>query len=533
LQGESFDDYPFEVLIPKMVVLKTSIFDEFMKNNKLYDIALSSSTDEFIGMSFQKATLPFSVLGELRQLVQEYKTPIVVRSSSLLEDAKSEPFAGVYGTKMTPNNQLEIDVRFRKLVEAIKFVYASTFFKTAKDYFKATHYDIRSEKMAVIIQEVVGNTYKKRFYPEISGVIKSFNYYSTSGSKPEDGIVNLAIGLGKEIVDGGVSWSFSPAAPLKAPPFKSTDAMLKNTQLKFFSVNIGEPPPYNPISEKEFLHHHHIQTALADDTLQYSVSTYNVQSNRIWDGPKGIGAKIANFKPLLKNEDFKVSALIKKMMLLCESAYKNPVEIEFAIRFSKSQEAKPHFAFLQVRPMNISNEIVDIVESEKEESLVYSNMVLGNGNLDNIRDILLLKSCQLSSEISSKIAREISDFNETMLKNDRPYILSGYGRWGTTDPWAGIPVDWSQISAAKVIIESATETMGQHMSQASHFFHNISGFKVLYFSLPFSSTGDSFIHREKIEQFELVYESNYLMHYRAESPLEIKVDGRKGIGLIK
>jgi hypothetical protein len=533
LKEADFEYSPFEVQIPKMVVLRTSIFDEFMSGNELYDIALSDNSDEYIGMAFQKATLPFSILGELRRLVSDFETPIVVRSSSLMEDAKAEPFAGVYGTKMTPNNQVETDVRFNKLVEAIKFVYASTFFKNAKDYFTATRYDIESEKMAVIIQEVIGTKHGGRFYPELSGVIKSYNYYSTSGGQPEDGIVHLAIGLGKEIVDGGVSWSFTPADPLRSPPFKSTDALLKNTQLRFYSVNIGEPPPYDPVSEKEFLHYQHINTAIKDGTLQYLVSTYSIQSNRIWDGPKGEGAKIANFKPLLKSEDFRISTLLKQLMHLCESAHNNPVEIEFAVRFSKDPKVRHLFAFLQVRPMNVSDEVVNINDEEKNDSIVYSKMVLGNGRVNHLRDMLVLKPTPFNPENTSRILKEISAFNEKMISSNTQYILYGHGRWGTTDEWAGIPVDWSQISGAKVIIESALEGTGQQMSQASHFFHNIAGFKVLYFSLPSKSAEDHFIKQDRIEQLEKIDESDFLVHYKVDEPFEIKVDGRTGIGLIK
>jgi hypothetical protein len=533
LEGESFvEDSPFDVQIPRMIVLKTSLFDEFMQSNDLYDIALSDSSDQFIGMRFQKATLPFSILAQLRYLVREINTPLVVRSSSLLEDAKAEPFAGVYGTKMTPNNQVEEDVRFRKLVEAIKYVYSSTFFKTAKDYFKATRYDIREEKMGIIIQEVVGDRFGKRFYPEFSGVIKSYNYYCTPGTEPSDGVVNLAIGLGKEIVDGGVSWSFSPAAPLKSPPFKSTDALLKNTQLRFYSVNVGEPPPYDPVSEKEFLFYNHISTANADGTLQYLVSTYDLQSNRIWDGPKGKGPKIANFRPLLKQDDFKLNALIIGLMRLCERVYKTPVEIEFAVSLARQEGARHRFGFLQVRPMNVSSEVVEILDEDRTNGLLYSDMVMGNGTVEDLKDFLYVKTSEFSPDAALKLVREIDAFNEEMIGANRKYILFGFGRWGTTDPWAGIPVEWGQISGSRVIIESSREGLNQQMSQASHFFHNVSGFRVLYFS----STGKSgqevlpLLHRE---QFEKVLETESLIHFRSQVPFVVKVDGRKGEGVIR
>lgn len=533
LMGESLaDDSPFDIHIPKMIVLKTDLFDDFMNSNNLYEVALSSSSNEFIGSVFQKATLPFSILGPLRQIVKEIRSPLVVRSSSLLEDAKAEPFAGVYGTKMTPNNQIELDTRFRKLVEAIKFVYSSTFFKTAKDYFKATSYDIRDEKMGIIIQEVMGDKHNKRFYPTFSGVIKSYNYYSSPDTKPEDGVVNLAIGLGKEIVDGGVSWSYSPTAPLKSPPFKSNDELLKNTQLKFYSVNIGEPPPYNPVSEKEYLHYHHISTALQDDTLQYLVSTYDIQSNRVWDGPKGKGPKIANFRPLLKNDEFMFNQLIKKLMKLCEKLYSTPVEIEFAVSLSKSAGEKHRFGFLQVRPMNVSSEVVDIGESELENCIIRSDMVMGNGVITDIKDLLYIGCTDFSPETARELIREIATFNDRMINEKRGYILFGYGRWGTTDPWAGIPVEWGHISSARVIIEASKEGVNQQMSQASHFFHNVSGFKVLYFSLPSNSEQLAWLDSDQ-KLLYTIHQSEKITHVQAKTSFIIKVDGRIGQGVIR
>ncbi len=271
----------FNITIPKMIVIRTDVFDSFMDTNDLYKIALSKESDERIALAFQKAELPFNILGDLQLIASEIKHPLAVRSSSLSEDALNIPFAGIYGTKITQNNQFDIDSRFWKLIEAVKFVYASTFFKAPKNYIKTTKYKTENEKIAVIIQEVVGERHDNEFYPEISGVARSYNFYPAGNAKPEEGIVNPDFGLGKTIVDGGISWAFSPANPKKDPPFKSIKDMLKQTQLKFWSVNMGHIHEYDHINETEYLIEKYITEAEDHGTLKELVSTYDVAADRI------------------------------------------------------------------------------------------------------------------------------------------------------------------------------------------------------------------------------------------------------------
>ena len=529
------DSFPsFTVEIPRMIVLRTHLFDEFMEQNDLYDIALSTESDERIALAFQQASLPFSILKDLRLIVSQMRMPLVVRSSSLLEDAMHEPFAGIYGTKMTPNNQLDVDVRFRKLIEAIKFVYASCFFGHAKEYIRATRNRIEDEKMAVIIQEVIGKRFGTRFYPNVSGVAKSHNYYPISGQKPSDGVVNLALGLGKEIVDGGVSWSFCPNAPAKSVPFKSIDELLKNTQLKFWSVNVGQVPPYNPVSETEYLLHQHISTAEPDGTLKYIASTYDAGSDRIMDGVYGRGARIITFASILKHGIIDLAGLTRKWMDVCEEAYQTPVEIEFAIEFSEdSSGGKSRFGFLQVRPMNVSDEVVDLNPSDlsKENFLIRSGYVLGNGIIENLYDIVLVKNHRFDDSTAWRIAGEVGEINRSLLDEGRKCILIGYGRWGTTDPWAGIPVNYSQVSSAKVILEAGLAGMESDLSQASHFFHNVSGFQVLYFSIPSGSVNE-WIDWDFLSHQTTLHETETIRHIRSDKPFIVKVDGRSGTGVI-
>jgi Pyruvate phosphate dikinase, AMP/ATP-binding domain len=528
------DDFSgFEINIPKMIVIRTDIFDLFMRMNDLYEIALSDAADDRIALAFQKADLPFDILADLRMIVTEIKLPLAIRSSSLLEDAKNEPFAGIYGTKMTPNNQLDLDTRFRKLVEAVKYVYASTFFKAPKQYIKATNHKTENEKMAIIIQEVVGQKHDERFYPEVSGVARSYNFYPTGGAKPEQGVVNLALGLGKTIVDGGVSWAYCPKFPQKDPPFKSVGDMMKFTQLNFWSVNLGKPSDYDPIKEAEYLFEHHITEAEEDGTIKNIVSTYDAQNDRIWPGKGGDGPRIVTFAPILHSSEIQVNNIVKKLLEVSEKALNTPVEIEFAVTLSGEDEDKPYrFGFLQVRPMVVSAEVVEISdeELEAENAVIVSENVLGNGELDSLTDIIFVKPESFKSEHTHKIAKEIDLINKKFVEQNKKYILIGFGRWGTTDAWAGIPVDWSQISAAKVIIESGLENMMQEMSQASHFFHNVTSFQVLYFSIPFLRREN--INWDWLKSLKVVEETELISHVKTSKPVIIKANGKEGKGVI-
>ncbi len=520
----------FDVNVPRLTVILTDVFDSFMKRNKLYDTALSDAEDDRIAHAFHKADLPFEILGDLRSLVNEMHRPLAVRSSSRLEDAMYEPFAGIYATKMTPNNQHDPDSRFRKLVEAVKFVYASTFFKSAKDYMSATKHNIKDEKMAVIIQEVAGTRYDSRFYPELSGVARSFNFYPMGRAKPEDGVVNLALGLGKTIVDGGISWTYSPMYPKIGPPFASAGDMLKQTQSNFWAVNMGKPPAYNPAAETEYMTHNNITDADRDKSLKYTASTMDRNSGRVVMGTGPQGPRILTFAPLLQLNDIPLNKLLKKLLELCEQELDAPVEIEFAVTFHKD---KPHrFGFLQVRPMVVSNKKVDISDDELfgENILASSASVLGNGIDNSIKNIVYVKPDTFEAKHTPKIVFDLERINKKLVKENRPYLLMGFGRWGSSDPWLGIPVNWGQISGAKAIVEATLENMNVDLSQGSHFFHNLTSFGVCYFSVPF--TGDYKIDWDWLYSRKYSEESEFVRYLELDNPLQIKVDGHSGRGLI-
>jgi hypothetical protein len=520
-----------DIGIPAMAVIQTDVFDAFMKRNKLYEIALSGLPDDRIAHAFQKAALPSEILGDLRTLIGQVHLPLAVRSSSMLEDAMHEPFAGIYGTKMTPNNQPDTNTRFNKLVEAIKYVYASTFFKAAKDYIKATKHTSEDEKMAVIIQEVVGQRYGNRFYPECAGVARSRNFYAFGNASPTDGIVSLALGLGKTVVDGGLVWSYSPAYPKADPPVSSVYDLLKITQTNFWAVGMGPAPAYNPVKETEYLTYHSIENAEEDKSLWWVASTLDAQSGRLVMGVGKNGARVLNFAPLLRLDDIPFNDLIIELLQICERTYEATVEIEFALSMVAGQ--KPRFGFLQVRPMVVSTEEVEVMQEEliQPNMLCGSPSVLGNGTNNTILDIVYMKPGIFDASLTQKIALQIEKINDQLSKATKPYLLIGFGRWGTSDAWAGIPVNWGQISGAKAIVEAPLAGMNSELSQGSHFFHNVTSFSVLYFSMPYS--GEFSIHWEWLNQQQVVSETDSIKHVELKKPLSIKVDGRTGRGVIK
>jgi hypothetical protein len=524
---------PLEVAIPRLTVITTDMFDQFMTRNALYDVALSDARDDRIAHAFQKSDLPVELLGDLRALVEQVHTPLAVRSSSLLEDALFQPFAGVYATKMTPNNQFDADTRFRKLVEAVKYVYASTFLRNAKDYGRASGRDVAEEKMAVIIQEVVGRRHGDRFYPDVSGVARSYSFYRTGVARPEDGVVNLALGLGKTIVDGGLAWTYSPAFPHATPPFASPRAMLGETQTRFWAVNMGKPPAYDPIAETEYLVEATLAEAAEDETLEFAVSTYDAQSDRLAIGMRPHGAWAVTFAPLLALDDVPLNKAVQALLAVCEEAVGAKVEIEFAMTLERSRgAAMGHFGFLQVRPMAVSDQVVDVpVEAlESDEALVASETVMGNGIVQTICDVVYVKPEAFEARHTRDIARELARVNTALVDERRPYLLIGFGRWGSSDPWLGIPVAWSAINGAAAIVEATLPAMNVDLSQGSHFFHNISSFQVSYFSVPHS--GRYAIDFDWLDAQVILEETEFIRHARVRSPLVVRVDGRSGRGVV-
>jgi hypothetical protein len=520
------------VTIPTLTVITTEFFDLFMKQNDLWAAALSDLRDDLLAIAFQKAELPAQLVGDLRALVLQVHSPLAVRSSSLLEDAMFEPFASVYATKMIPNNQAEADIRFRKLMEAIKFVYASTFFKSSKNYILATKNKTPDEKMAIIIQEVVGLRHGQRFYPHLSGVARSFNFYPLGHAKPADGVVDLALGLGKTIVDDGIAWSYSPAYPQANPPYNTLEDLLGQTQNEFWAINMGPPPEFDPIKETEYMAKFRLQEAEEDGVLRFLASTYRSQDEKIVYGISEKGPRVVDFAPLLKFDLIPFNNLLKELLKLCQDMLETMVEIEFALTLDDDKGIPARFGFLQVRPMVVSEEKVNLslAELAGENVLLASESALGNGVLNSIQDVVFIKPDRFNVQHSEEIACQLERINHRLVTASCPYLLIGFGRWGTSDPQAGIPVNFGQISGAKVIVESALPETNSMLSQGSHFFHNITSFRVFYFS---AGKEDKYrIDWDWLYRQDVVWETEFVREARLRSPLRIKVDGRTSRGVI-
>ena len=521
----------FAVGVPTLTVITTDHFETFMAENRLWELAHSGAPDHRLARGFQEAGLPVELLGDLWALIQQVRTPLAIRSSSLLEDALRQPFAGVYATKMIPNNQHDVETRFRRLVEAIKFVYASTFFENARTYRRLTGHGQADDRMAVIIQAIVGRRHRDRFYPDVSGVARSYSFYRSGKTRPEDGVVNLALGLGKTIVDGGITWSYSPAYPRATPPYGSVRDMLRQTQVEFWAVNMGRPPAYDPLSETEYLVKCGLPLAEEDERLRYVASTYDAASDRLTMGVGIRGPRVLNFAPLLVLEEYALNDLLRALLRACQEEMGAPVEIEFALTFP-DDEGDAEFGFLQVRPMAVSDAVVevDLSSLQPADVLLASEAVMGNGRIDGVADIVYVKPGPFEARHTPAIAEHIARINLRLVDEGRPYLLIGFGRWGSSDPWLGVPVEWSQIGGARAIVEATLPAMNVDLSQGSHFFHNISSFNVSYFSVPFH--GPYPIDWEGLDRQPAADETAFVRHVRLSEPLSIEVDGRTGHGAI-
>ncbi|MCF7919236.1 MAG: PEP/pyruvate-binding domain-containing protein [Candidatus Cloacimonetes bacterium] len=517
------------ITIPNMTVIRTDVFEQFMEMNNLWEIALGSRDDVYIAHIFQKASLPPIIVGDLRSLIAAAHEPLAVRSSSLLEDSSAEPFAGVYATKMLANNQQSLETRFSKLTEAIKFVYSSLFFSDSRDYFRIINKDVRQERMALIIQEVVGNCYGDYFYPLISGVGRSYNHYPTQRARREDGVVNLALGLGKTIVDGGWSWMYCPAYPKSPPPFSSIREQLNCSQTGFWAIKMGQIPEFNPISEVEFMEKRSLESAEKDGTLREVCSTYDYQNDVIRAGIQYEGPRLVNFAPVLQYNSIALNEAVNELLSICRKHYGSEVEIEFAL--DKENESY-RLGFLQVRGMQVRQKYnkTDFSGKREQTLLAESSLVLGDGECDDICDIIMVKREGYDAVHNQQIAVEISELNSMLVSQKKPYLLLGFGRWGSSDPWLGIPVSWSQISGAQAIIEATLPEMKPDLSQGSHFFHNLIAFNVFYLSIAEEkkkSIDWNWLNQQKIEN-----EREFVSHLSLATPLQIIVCSSSNQGVI-
>jgi hypothetical protein len=516
--------------VPALCVVASSVFHAFLDRNALGPVVAEEPSDEVIALAFQGATLPAEWLGDLRSVAEDARVPLACRSSSALEDALGRPFAGVYGTKMIPGNQPDVAARFKSLIDGVKFVFASTFFREARAYRRAAGRLPEPEKMAVVVQEVVGRRHGDRFYPEVSGVARSLNFYPVGPAEPREGVVDLALGLGKTIVDGGACWSFSPAHPRLPPPVGSARDLLDVTQSRFWAVNVGPPPPYDPMAETEHLVQLDLAAAEADGTLRGAASTYDAGSDRLVPGTGRPGPRVLDFAPVLAWNELPLVPALRRLLAVCEEELAAPVEIEFALSRPPGRPAR--LGFLQVRPLLVSREAVEVTAEDLASPLavVASSAALGNGRHE-VRDVVYVDPETFEARLTPAIAAEIEGLNRALVEEGRPYLLVGFGRWGSADPWLGIPVRWDQISGARGIVEAALPRMNPEPSQGSHFFHNLTSFSVLHFTVPLHAGRG--VDWGWLARQEVVARTDHVRRVRTGVPLVLRVDGRSRRGVAR
>lgn len=533
-RNELTNKYPnVQIRIPKTLVLTTEIFDEFMEENDLYKIGLSDKSDEEILSHFLAARIPSRIQEDLITFIKIIRNPVAVRSSSLLEDSHYQPFAGIYSTYMVPCTALDEHDKIRVLSNAIKAVYASVFYKASKAYMSATSHVIDEEKMAIVVQEAVGRRYGNYFYPSLSGVGRSINFYPIEPEKAEDGIVNVALGLGKYIVDGGMNLRFSPHHPQKILQLSSPELALRETQKHFYALDLTKDTFTPETDDSGNLQKLRLNVAEENGTLHQISSTFDLQNNVIREGRYAQGKKIITFSNVLKYNTFPLAEILIDILETGEREMNKPVEIEFAAELDNEKGTPGTFFILQIRPIVESQEGIqeDISDVKLEETLIYSNSALGNGIVNHIKDLIYVKPKSFDASQTAKIALMVGELNDQMIKENKNYVLVGPGRWGSSDPWLGIPVKWPQISMSRLIVESGLENYRIDPSQGTHFFQNLTSFRVGYFTInPFIKDGHFDV--DFLDQHPAIFENEYIRHIRFESPLIIKIDGKNNKGLV-
>ena len=522
------------IFVPPTTVIATEVFDRFMEEARLSTLALQETEDARIREAFLAAPFPEEIRAALRALLTQVTYPLAVRSSSLLEDAPHQPFAGIYQTLMLPNRHTDLDVRLEELCRAIRLIYASTYSADSKSYIEATPNRLEEEKMAVVIQEVIGRRHGAYLYPDAAGVLRSFNYYPIDRMKAEEGIASVALGLGRTVVDGGRCVRFSPAAPGCLYQFSSTEDYLQNAQREFYALDLSRPAPGGagdaPDSNLALLD---LETAAAHEVLQAVGSVYSPENDIVYEGVHRPGIKLVTMAGFLSGAQFPLAETLRFLGEVGQAAFSGNVEIEFAIRLRPRAEGPHEFAFLQVRPLVLGSAAGDLRLSgiDPRRAICISGGALGHGRFAGIADLVYVRPEAFDRSRTREIAAEVGAVNARLRQADRPYILIGPGRWGSADPWLGIPVTWAQISHVRCIVEDELHDIRVVPSQGTHFFQNITSFGIGYFTL------GSLDPRAHLDQAWLdaqvpVWESAHVRHLTFAQPLAVAVDGRQGLGVI-
>lgn len=516
---------------PITAIIGTDEFDMFMERNHLWEKIKEDKDFGVIQDLFLKGSISYTLEKHLRVFLKLIQKPVAVRSSSLFEDSLTQPFSGIFDTYLLPNNHPDPDIRLKQLTDAIKLVFASIYSKNARIYFEAINHKIEQEKMAIVIQEVAGNRYDDTFYPHISGTAQSFNYYPVAHMKPDDGFAVIAAGLGQYVMEGEKTFRFSPAYPeLDMVP---KEDLYKNSQVKFYAVNLAEKEIDLLLGENAGLVALDIAVAEKHGTLKHSASVYNADNDMIIPGLDSPGPRVVNFADILKYNYIPMASALKTILNVVTEACGTPVEIEFAVDMTKDESDHASFYLLQIKPLigmgagyNIDPDSID-----EDNLLLLTNKSMGNGIIDYIRDIIVLEPGRFDRSGTVEMASEIERINKKMLSENRRYVLIGPGRWGTKDKFIGIPVVWPQISNAKVIVEVSLPDFHIDASLGSHFFHNVTSMNVGYFSVGQESK-NSGIYWEKLNDQKVVKNYKYFRHVQTEKPLLIRMDGRKGMAVI-
>ncbi len=522
-----------KVFVPQSAVIGTDVFDQFMEENDLFGAALSDQSDEAIAAAFLRARMPEQAFADLRSFLANVGYPLAVRSSSLLEDSQHQPFAGVYVSHMLPNNHPDDSLRLKQLIHAIKLVYASTYFGAAKAYISSTPNRIEEEKMAVILQRVVGRRHGEALYPCIGGVGQSHNYYPVHGIEPEDGAASVVLGLGKAVVEGERSLWFSPQHPQILPQFPGPKDFLEHAQREFWMLDLSRPEAFAQIDGNGSLVTDVLDRAERDGTLWPIGSTYMPDNDAVYDGISREGIRLVSFAHVLKSDWYPLPDILRKVLTLGSRGMAAPVEIEFAANPDREGECEPEFALLQIRPLVVGREEMRVEKTELDPSrlLLYSEHALGNGRLEGIRDIVLVREDVFQREKTPEIALEVRNLNRKLADEGKPYLLIGPGRWGTRDRWLGIPVAWTDITWARAVVETEMEGVKVNPSQGSHFFHNMISNEVAYFSV-LEGERDSVVNLDPLAAIEAREKTDLLVHIRLKEPLEILLDGHRGRGAV-
>jgi len=520
------------VCIPKTLVLCTEIFDQFMENNGLYQIALSDATDDEILEVFLESHLPDGFNDNLTAFLSVVRKPVAIRSSSLLEDAHYQPFAGIYSTYMIPFDE-DIEQTLNMLKKAIKAVYASAFFQNSKAYMVATQNIIDQEKMAIILEEVCGNAHGDRYYPTFSGVARSLNYYPIGHETSEDGIANVALGLGKYIVDGGVTLRFSPKHPHSILQMSSLDFALKETQTQFICLDLKKTAFKVTTDDGQNLLHLRVQEAEEDGTLSQLASTYDHVDQVLLDGTWGTGRKVISFAHILQNETFPLARILELVLSHSQKEMGRPVEIEFAVELTPDENGNSNFYLLQIRPIVDSRDMLeeDLTAIPEDLLILKTTCALGHGVENDITDLVYIKADNFGASRNQLTVYEIEKVNAQLTREGRSYVLIGPGRWGSSDSWLGIPVKWPQIASARLIVEAGATNYQIDPSQGTHFFQNLTSFGVSYYTVR-QDKKDGFCDFGYLNQLPAFFENDYLRHIRFERPIIIKTDAKKGLGVV-